>query len=271
MQSLLDRLRQPLVAMIAGAVLFAVLGVVIIAIAEDDSAPMSGAVTTSTTTASATTAPSSSTAATPGASTTTPSTSTTPSTASTPAAGVRCELRLHGKGGGGASTTTAGAIKIVQPAGNGSGWGGRQWLYFPENRYTEARQVIADAIAREGCDRVVLNGFSNGGAFAAKLYCRGENFDGRLVGVMIDDPVTDNAVTGCHPATGVQAVLYWTGALEGDARPGWQCSKGDWTCEGGSTLGIAAYSTALGIDATPSPNRSHERNTAAPEPTRWLT
>jgi pimeloyl-ACP methyl ester carboxylesterase len=287
MQALLDRFRrQPLFAVIGGALAFCILGVAVIALADDDSPPVTGA-------ASATSAPSSSTSApaTTAPPTTPPTTAAPPSTTggpaptafipgltttttttapAAPATAVRCELRLHGKGGTGASTTTSNGVKVVQPTGNGAGWGGRQWLYFPENRYVEARKVVADAIAREGCERVVLNGFSNGGAFAAKLYCRGENFDGRLVGAMIDDPVTDNAVNGCAPAAGVRSVLYWTGALEGDAVAGWQCSKGDWTCEGGTTLGIRAYSAALGVSATASPNSGHDRNTRAPEPARWL-
>jgi pimeloyl-ACP methyl ester carboxylesterase len=287
MQALLDRLRrQPLIAIIGGALIFTLLGVVVIAASEGDSPSVGGSTTASTTSAAA---PSSSTTGqaptTTGAPTTAAPTSAAPAvtaaiagiattTTAAPSAGsatgTRCEVRLHGKGGSGSATSTSGNITIVQPTGNASGWGGRQWLYFPENRYVEARKIVADAVAKEGCEKVVLNGFSNGGAFAAKLYCRGENFDGRLVGVMIDDPVTDNAVTGCGPAPGVQRVLYWTGALQGDAQPGWQCSRGDWTCEGGTTLGIQAYSAALGTPATASPTTKHERNTRAPEPARWL-
>ena len=285
MQALLDHFRRrPLLAVVGGALAFGILGVAVIAVAEDDSPSVTGETTAATTTLSSTppsttAAPTSTAAPTTGAPTTavapTPTAAlaavvTTTTTAPAAPAGVRCEIRLHGKGGAGSSTTTSNGVKVVQPTGNGSGWGGRQWLYFPENRYAEARKIVTDAIAREGCERVVLNGFSNGGAFAAKLLCRGENFDGRLAGVMIDDPVTDNAVTGCAPAAGVPKVLYWTGALEGDAVAGWQCSKGDWTCEGGTTLGIRAYSAAVGVAATPSPNSGHERNTRAPEPARWL-
>jgi hypothetical protein len=282
MQALLDRLRrQPLIAVVGGAVLFAVLGITVIAVAEGDSPPVGGAAATTTTIAAPTTTAAPTSTAAP-ATTAAPTTSAPPVTAALAgvsttttapagtAAGPRCEVRLHGKGGTGAATTTSGGITVVQPTGNASGWGNRQWLYFPDNRYAEARKIVADAIDKEGCAKVVVNGFSNGAAMAAKLYCRGETFDGRLVGVVIDDPVTDSVVNGCAPAPGVKAVLYWTGALEGDAVAGWQCSKADWTCEGGTTLGIRAYAAALGLPATPSSTTKHERNTRAPEPARWL-
>ena len=187
--------------------------------------------------------------------------------AATPGA---CVIRLHGKGGAGAPTTRADTSATVNPAGNASGWGGRQWLYFPDSEYATARRIVADAIAREACDRVVLNGFSNGAAFAAKLYCRGETFEGRVIGVLVDDPVTDHATERCAPASGVAVALYFTGALEGQAQPGWDCGAADWTCEGGSTVGIRAYAAELGVAVQASPNREHAPFLAAPEPAAWF-
>ena len=104
-------------------------------------------------------------------------------------------MRLHGKGDNGAETTVTDGVTIVSPAGNAEGWGGRQWLYFPEPEYTAARDVVTKAVT--GCEQVIVDGFSNGAAFAAKLYCRGETFGGRLVRVVVDDPVVDGAVEGC--------------------------------------------------------------------------
>lgn len=183
----------------------------------------------------------------------------------------RCIVRLHGKGGGGEPTAVdAAGIADVRPAGNAEGWGGRQWLYFPDDEYAEARTVVADAIDALQCDRMVLHGFSNGGAFAAKLLCRGETFDGRLVGVVIDDPVADASTDGCDPASGVPAVLYWTGALVDDAPAGTDCSTIDWTCEGTTIVGIDQYAARLGLDITPSPHAEHEWYADAPEPTAWL-
>ena len=182
-----------------------------------------------------------------------------------------CIVRLHGKGGAPAASTTENGVAVISPSGNAAGWGGRQWLYFPEDDYQAARSVVADALAAPTCARVVIDGFSNGAAFAAKLYCKGETFGGRVVGVVIDDPVSDHGVDGCAPAAGVQVVLYWTGALEGQAVAGWSCTIADWTCEGGSTIGIAAYAKALGTPVRASPNHQHAAYFAAPEQWSWFT
>src|SRR5262245_46239166 len=166
--------------------------------------------------------------------------------AGTPSTGVktdRCLVRFHGKGGRGGDTVVEDGVSVIAPNGNAEGWGGLQWLYFPDAEYEVARTIVDDAIA--GCREVIVNGFSNGGAFAAKLFCRGETFGGRLVRVVIDDPVPDSAVEGCSPDPSVDVTLYWTGALD-QAQPGWDCSEADWTCEGGHTIGIDAFAAALG-------------------------
>jgi hypothetical protein len=203
-------------------------------------------------------------------STTAPATTApAPATTAPAAAAKNCAVRLHGKGGSGAGTTTSGNVTYLSPTGNANGWGGRQWLYFPDSAYVEARNIVASAIDAEGCTRVTLDGFSNGGAFAAKLHCRGESFGGRLVGVIIDDPVVDHAVTGCAPAAGVSVTLYWTGALAGQSYPGWNCADADWTCDGGSTIGIDAYAAALGAPVKASPNSGHAPYLNPPELTRF--
>ena len=181
--------------------------------------------------------------------------------------GGRCLVRLHGKGGAGAATVIDGDVTVVAPTGNADGWGARQWLYFPDEDYDAARGIVADAVA--GCDEVIVNGFSNGGAFAAKLYCRAETFDGALVGVVVDDPVVDAGVEGCAPDPAVAVTLYWTGALDATAQPGWDCAEGDWTCEGGTTIGIDAYAAALGTEPLASPYSDHQWYLDAPELTDW--
>jgi pimeloyl-ACP methyl ester carboxylesterase len=179
----------------------------------------------------------------------------------------RCLVRLHGKGGAGAETVIEDDISVVSPEGNAEGWGARQWLYFPDDDYVAARTVVEAAIT--GCDQVIINGFSNGGAFAAKLYCRGETFGGRVVGVVVDDPVVDAAVEACAPDPLVDVTLYWTGALEAQAQPGWDCSEADWTCEGGRTIGIDAYAEALRTQAQASPFEDHQWFLDAPELSDW--
>ena len=74
----------------------------------------------------------------------------------------------------------------------------------------------------------------------------------------------------CRRADGVRAALYWTGALEATAPAGTDCSKLDWTCEGGVSVGIGAYSGALGLTPMRSPNTDHAPYEGAPEISSWL-
>jgi hypothetical protein len=209
--------------------------------------------------------------------TTSPSTTAAPTTSTPPtttgasaASGQRCLVRLHGKGGGYAPPYVDDhGVVVLTPNGNADGWGGRQWLYFPDSRYREARAVVQKAIDDAGCGRVIINGFSNGGAFSAKLYCQGETFDNRLVGVVVDDPVPDAGVDGCSPASGVRVTLYWTGALDPNAGPGWNCKDADWTCEGGKTIGLDNYENDLGSSAKQSPYSDHKWYQGAPELNVW--
>ena len=101
--------------------------------------------------------------------------SQTATTATVPAGG-RCVVRLHGKGGTGAPPTTTGDVTVVSPTGNADGWGGRQWLYFPDAEYDKALASVTDAVAP--CGPIIVDGFSNGASFAAAMYCNGETFDG---------------------------------------------------------------------------------------------
>lgn len=180
----------------------------------------------------------------------------------------RCLVRLHGKGGaGGPTETAADGTWLVFPDGNAEGWGARQWLYFPDADYVAAAAIVRDAI--DGCDDIIINGFSNGAAFAAKLACRGETFDGRLLRVVIDDPVPDHGVDGCSPDPSVDLVLYWTGGLADTATPGWDCREGDWTCEGGETIGIDAVAESLGVTISDSPMDGHNWYWDAPELSDW--
>ena len=175
-------------------------------------------------------------------------------------------MSLHGKGGGGqAEWTGSDGVRHSFPAGNAAGWGGLQWLYFPEGNYQAARNIVANDVAAGGCGRVVVYGFSNGAAFAAKLYCRGETFGGKVVGFVIDDPVVDHGVEGCARPP-VHVVIYWTGGI--DQADGWPC--GDWTCEGDSTIGIARYEADVGVVRKPSINTTHQQYVDPPELHSWF-
>jgi pimeloyl-ACP methyl ester carboxylesterase len=177
---------------------------------------------------------------------------------------------LHGKGGAALGSSVTGDITYLRPGGNADAWGGRQWLYFPEDRYQQMRALLAGEIGRAGCGQVIVQGFSNGAAAAAKLYCRGEGFDDRVTGYIIDDPVPDHAVEGCKPTSGVRLRLYWTGGLS-VATDGWPCATQDWTCEGGRTIGIEKYGRALGADVKKSIHTTHAEYPSPPEQTAWFT
>ena len=189
------------------------------------------------------------------------------STGAPPAQTGKCLVRLHGKGGTGAATTVDGDVSVIAPTGNAAGWGAKQWLYFPAREYDAARAVVADNV--KGCARIILDGFSNGASFAAALYCHGETFEGRLVRVVVDDPVTDHAVDSCAASPTVAVTLYATGALQGTATPGWKCADADWTCEGGTTIGIDAYAAALGAPVEQSRFQTHQPYLDAPELSAW--
>src|SRR3954470_24250059 len=169
----------------------------------------------------------------------------------------RCVVHLHGKGARGARPEVVDGLVHLWPDGNGEGWGGRQWVYFPDARYLEVRRIISDAITAASCTQALLHGSSNGASAAASLYCRSETFDGKLVGTIIDDPVPDHGVENCAPSPRARLRLYVTGALANQGVPGARCAALDWTCQGGSTIGIEAYARLLGASPVRSANTEH--------------
>jgi len=177
-----------------------------------------------------------------------------------------CVVRLHGKSESGAPTVVDGdGVARVAPNGNERDGSGYKWIYFPDQSYVAARTVVTDSIARFGCERLVLGGFSNGAAFATKLYCSGDDLGAPIVGVVIDDPVPDNSAAGCSPLDEAPVTLFWTGALTATAQPGWDCDEGGWICDGGTTIGIDQFAADLGTTITASPFTDHVANVDAPE------
>lgn len=181
----------------------------------------------------------------------------------------KCVVLLHGKGGGALPSSVTGDIEYLRPGGNGTGWGGREWRYFPDDGYQQVRGAVTTALDAAGCGRAVVQGFSNGGAAAAKLYCRGEDFGRRVIGYLIDDPVPDSGVADCQPREGMHLRLYWTGGLA-VGTDGWSCSNQDWTCEGDHTIGIERYAQALRTTATPSIHTTHAEYATPPDVAEWL-
>lgn len=166
------------------------------------------------------------------------------------ASGKRCRIELHGKGGGGSGTFPSGDVTVISPNGNAPGWGGLQWLYFPESGYAEIvsgnNPGLVNLVNTNQCGQVIVYGFSNGAAMAAKLYCRGETFGGKLVGVMVDDPVPDHGVDNCARPAGVALKVYHSQQLADIVNSRNPCQSDDWTCEGGSTYSTAQYGSLIG-------------------------
>jgi len=192
-------------------------------------------------------------------------------TAGAPTWPSNCVVRLHGKGGSGEPLRVVDGMTEVSPSGNADGWGARQWLYASSGEYAAARALVTVALDDAGCSRAVVNGFSNGGSFAAALYCSGERFDDRVIGYIVDDPVPDEAVIDCTAPLDVGLALYWTGALESMATPGASCGALDWTCSGDSLIGVVQYADELGTTIKPSPYSEHEWHRDAPESAVWLS
>jgi hypothetical protein len=182
--------------------------------------------------------------------------------------GKRCIVHLHGKSGRGGDTTQEGDVTHLRPQGNAPGWGGYQWLYYPDSSYNQVRSIVANAVSSAACGAVIVHGFSNGGAAAAKFYCRGETFGGKVVGYIADDPVPDHAVENCRPAAGTKIRVYWTGGLA-QAVNGYDCVAADWTCEGNTAIGIERYVQLLGTNAARSIHTTHTEYGSPPEYRDW--
>jgi hypothetical protein len=186
-------------------------------------------------------------------STTKPAVTTTNKTA-TPG-GRRCLIKLHGLTGRGQPTQDDGTVTLLQPQGNGT-WpeGGFGWIYYSDDRlpgtgYDQARASILSSIDAVGnCGQIIVYGFSNGGAMAAKLYCRGESFGGRMVGYIVDDPVTDAGVDRCSPAAGVKVAVFHSRFMEDQVNGSTTCRPGNtWVCENNVRYRLSDYDARIGV------------------------
>lgn len=163
--------------------------------------------------------------------------------------GKKCVVTLHGKGGAGGATWQNGDITMISPTGNGDGggWGPAHWEYATPTTFNQAYGIINNSITPENCGQVSLIGFSNGASMAAKVFCQGQTFNNRLVGVIVDDPVPDQGVDNCAPGSGVAVRLIFSNDM-GWITDGTAC-PGGWTCQG-TLYGRATYQSKLGA---PSP------------------
>jgi hypothetical protein len=74
--------------------------------------------------------------------------------------------------------------------------------------YNDIVDYLTAYLNRNECGPVMMHGASNGGGLAARIYCSGEDFGGRLWMAFIDDPVPDAGVIGCSPSPAVQRSLF---------------------------------------------------------------
>lgn len=182
-----------------------------------------------------------------------------------------CVVWIHGRSDRGSPATVVDGRAEISPDGNAVFGDGFEWRYGTAEELDSGAAILEASLDAAGCDQAVLAGFSNGAAFAAALFCDGRTFDGRVVGVVVDDPVTDEAVLGCEPAGDVPVAVYWTGALAGESAPGTSCDDVGFTCSGAELIGIDAYAAELGVAPLPSPYSEHRWHRDAPEIDEWLT
>jgi hypothetical protein len=179
--------------------------------------------------------------------------------------GARCYVGLHGWDGYGEDGLPGLTATNIQPNGNiALGYNNVyktntfMWMYYddqfdypasryPQASYSGALAVVRAAVAARDCGQIVVQGFSNGGAFAAKLYCRGETFGGRVVGFIIDDPVTDKGVDNCARPAGVRVKLYHSTDLMATAGAGGPCRPYlTWFCDGNWRYTAPQYDALIG-------------------------
>lgn len=179
--------------------------------------------------------------------------------------GTRCILYLVGAGswaGIGSQNWSEGVLLTSpdKPASeNRNFWkydGPHNFAYDPGSQSdNQAYEALVDYIRsyldNEGCGPTVVAGGSNGAAFAAKMYCRGEDFGRRVWGYHIDDPVMDNGVLGCSPSTNVTKVMFLhSQELRDDAAnmPNFRCGQGQWQwyCEDDTTMPLNVYEGHVG-------------------------
>ncbi|MEM7286575.1 MAG: hypothetical protein AAF480_09515 [Actinomycetota bacterium] len=179
-----------------------------------------------------------------------------------PIPGEGCVVFIHGAGWSGAPYTEDGGDTTFIWPYSGNDEFPHFWLYDgpylsygdDDTAYDAAVANIRDSIDANNCGPVMITGASNGGAFLAKMYCRGEDFSGRLWAVHVDDPVPDAGVLNCNPSSTVVRTMFTHSTQlvdEAAELPGGICSAttsmyGSWYCEDDRALTLDEYEAAIG-------------------------
>lgn len=200
-----------------------------------------------------------------------------------PIAGEGCVVFLHGAGWSGDPYTEDWGDKTFIWPYSGNDEFPHFWLYDgpfltygdDDTAYDAAVANVRAHLDDNNCGPVMITGASNGGAFLAKMYCRGEDFGGRLWGVHVDDPVPDAGVLNCNPSPTVIRTMFTHSTQlveEAAALPGGVCSAtdsmyGSWYCEDDRALTLAEYEAAIGETSILS--RAEHSGRASPETDFW--
>lgn len=182
--------------------------------------------------------------------------------------GKKCTAFLHGAGGYADFAETWGQynsqpVTIVFPRSpQGQFWeydGPHDFQYDPssqtdEQSYNAVVTRIKTSLSSDGCTGpLLLVGGSNGGAAAAKIYCRGETFEGRLQGIILDDPVPDQAVLNCSRQNLKFKVYTYSDELTNEANQAggvsYRCKDmpSQWYCENDTALSRARFEQEIGF------------------------
>ncbi len=197
--------------------------------------------------------------------------------------GKRCTLQISGAGmlnnGEQDVKNALGAVQVTPPKLESDEYPGERsafWEYdgphtydqtptTGERDYVEHRDSVAAFLEARDCGPTMVVGGSNGGGFAAKLYCRGEDFGGRVWGYFLKDPIWDHGVLGCTPSANISHKFavhsVWLKRLAEGTAPEYRCDEisevdvrdqftgenGDWYCEDNRTMSQVDWEQATGI------------------------
>lgn len=182
--------------------------------------------------------------------------------------GNKCTLGLHGAGGGGGNYGPTQGVEALNPQARNPADGSSTnfWLYdgphnfqndpgnaADEQYYQYLVTYLRQTLDARGCGPTLITGSSSGGAFAAKLYCRGETFGNRVWGYTMEDPVKDEGVLGCRPSANVR-IAFFAYSQEHErksaaAAPTFRCSlpgSDHWYCENDKTMTLDEYRRQTG-------------------------
>lgn len=171
-------------------------------------------------------------------------------------AGKKCNLHLHWASGTGRpdSINLEGVTEVWPTSPTGAFWlydGPHNFAYDPTTGEAEYQAIVTflrGVITQRQCGPTVVIGYSNGGGLAAKLFCNGETFGGRVWGSIVVDPVMDDGVRGCAPSPLVRKVLFThSDELKASAASAnHSCSVTSWYCEDNRTMPVSEYETVIG-------------------------